>query len=115
MDVPPDSPPHESLAIRTSADSATFLIVASGPLDLAGIPRFRVAMRRATASGLEEVVVDLAGITLIDSAGMRCLLELDERLERQRRRLLLLPGPRHVQYALHVCGLLQILTFTEDG
>ena len=114
MDVPFDPPRPEAVAISTTADGAAFLVTVSGPLDVGATPQFRAAMRRATVSGASEVIVDLGGLTLIDSAGMRCLLELDERLERRHRRLLLLPGPPHVQYARQVCGLLKILTFTES-
>ena len=55
------------------------VIVPIGDLDISTAPRLAAAVEAAVADGARTLVVDLAGLTFIDSTGLRWLLTLAER------------------------------------
>lgn len=69
-------------------------IALSGEIDLANVATVRTGLLDAIGNELTEVVVDLAGVTYIDSAGLRVLLTLAARLDvlQIRFRLVVPPG-----------------------
>ena len=54
-------------------------LVLEGELDLATLPLLERELERAEAQRPELLVVDLQGVTFIDGAGMKALLELARR------------------------------------
>jgi anti-anti-sigma factor len=58
-------------AVRVDASTRT--LHPSGEIDLATAPQFRRALEEAAATG-EQLVVDMAEITFIDSAGLHALV-----------------------------------------
>jgi anti-anti-sigma factor len=65
-------------------------------------------MRRA-----DHVVVDLGGVTFMDSTGLGVIVEANQRARREGVKLEILPGPRAVQQVFAVSGLLEALPFIE--
>ena len=61
------------IEIQTTADAQT--ICAIGELDIAAADVLSVALARAGRSGAPMVILDLGGVTFIDSAGVRCVLQ----------------------------------------
>lgn len=55
------------------------LVRASGEVDLATAPDLAAALDDARASGL-DVVLDLAGVTFIDTSGVRAMLDARRRI-----------------------------------
>jgi anti-anti-sigma factor len=50
-------------------------VAASGQVDLATAPRLASALAQARDDGSAEIVVDLAGVDFLDSAGVRVLVQ----------------------------------------
>ena len=69
----------------------------------------RIRMSRRTA-----LVLDLRGLTFIDSSGMHMIVMARELCAKQRCSFMLVPGPRNVQRTFEVCGLLDRLPFRSD-
>jgi anti-anti-sigma factor len=57
------------------------------------------------------VVIDLGGLTFIDSSGLRVLLLADARARERGYELVLLPGQETVQRVFEMTGALDVLRF----
>jgi anti-anti-sigma factor len=65
----------ERLTISTSTDGGTTTLGVAGDLDPSSSPVLDEAVSTALArDGVEEVVVDAAGITFVDSSGLSALV-----------------------------------------
>jgi anti-sigma B factor antagonist len=80
-----------------------------GELDLATAPILAAPLTELSGNGHGKVVLDLAGLTFVDSSGMRAIVEARDLAARNRVELEVLPGPRNVQRAFEVAGLEQLL------
>jgi anti-sigma B factor antagonist len=81
----------------------------SGELDLATAPLLAEPLTELSSNGHGRVVLDLAGLTFIDSSGMRAIIEAHHLAALHRVELEVLPGPPNVQRAFEVAGLAQML------
>jgi stage II sporulation protein AA (anti-sigma F factor antagonist) len=59
----------------------TIRITVRGEIDLSNVAAVEQQMLDAISNQLSEVVVDLSGVTYVDSAGLRVLFTLGTRLE----------------------------------
>ena len=77
-----------------------------GELDIATAPRFTVRMGEllSRARDLREMVMDLSGLTFIDAGGLRALVELRARLEKQDAGLVLDGVPAQMGRLLRISG-----------
>lgn len=91
-----------------------WLIVAvHGELDLATVPRLASALEDAAASDAARIVIDLAGVTFIDSTGLRCLIEANATSRGNGDRLRFANPQGAVQRLLELCGADTQLTFLD--
>jgi anti-sigma B factor antagonist len=60
----------QTTSFTQAQHAAAAVVHAHGELDVAGAPAFRQALQEAIATGLPHVVVDLADVTFLDSAGL---------------------------------------------
>jgi anti-anti-sigma factor len=84
-------------------------VLPRGDLDIGGAPELEEALRLALASDATAIVVDLRGVELLDSTGLRALLA--PRAEEGGDRIAFVPGNEHVQGVLRIAGLLDTLPF----
>jgi anti-anti-sigma factor len=88
-------------------DASCARVVVSGEMDLAAVEPFTQALQQARHRGAAELVIDVRGVTFIDVAGMRLLLDAEGRPRGDARsvwiiagdavtRLLDLAGTRHM-------------------
>ena len=80
-----------------------------GELDLAGVPELEAAIT-ATADA-QALVLDLSGLTFIDSSGMRLLLSLNASVQERGQSFEVVPGSENVQRTFELAGLLDRLPF----
>jgi anti-sigma B factor antagonist len=85
-----------------------------GELDLASTERFELAAAELVDSRRGRVVIDLRGLTFIDSSGIRGMLRVQARLP-SAARLELVPGPPAVQRVFELTGLIAALPFRDAG
>ena len=83
-----------------------------GELDLGTVEQFRQALSEAE-SERTDLVIDLRGLTFIDSTGLHELIQARQRREQQGRRLALVRGEAPVQRILTVAKLHQFFEFVE--
>ena len=84
-------------------------VLPRGDLDIAGAPEIEEALRLALASDARTIVVDLRGLELLDSTGLRALLEAQS--GEGGERIVFVQGNELVQAVLRVSGLLDELPF----
>ena len=88
-------------------------VLPHGDLDIAGAPELQEALHLALASDARAIVIDLRGLELLDSTGLRALLEA--MAGEGGERIALVPGNELVQGVFRVSGLLDELPFRAPG
>lgn len=84
----------------------TTVIVPEGELDIAHIDRFRGALSNAASGDDVRIVVDLSDVSFIDSSGLGALVELHNRLRRNKRQLAVVaPGGTAAAVLINLAGL----------
>ena len=85
-----------------------------GELDIAAAPQVDGALAELERDRPERIVLDLRGLTFLDSTGLRSLLGADSRARDEGRRLTLIQGPDVVQRVFSITGLDGRLDIVDD-
>jgi anti-anti-sigma factor len=86
-----------------------------GDLDLATVRLLEEPVSRLLAEKhIARLVLDLRGATLVDSTGLRLLLELHGDARRRRWRLTVVRGPEAVQRTMTIAGLYPLIEMVDD-
>lgn len=96
---------------RDPGDGVRHLVL-SGELDLAAVPELEYRLADG-AGGYDCLVVDMSALTFLGSTGIRFLLELIARAERDGRVLRVVPGPRQVQRVFEILGVSDRVPFVD--
>jgi anti-anti-sigma factor len=99
--------------VLTNRDGATLVVSPRGEIDLATVGLVRDAVAGEHQAG-EALRLDLRQVGFMDTSGLRYVLELNERAQREGFGLLLVRGPRAVQRVFEVSGLEPRLPFVDD-
>src|SRR4051812_10938852 len=87
-------------AVATVDDSPVPVITLEGELDPATAPVLDDAIDQILAGGATELVIDMAGLSFVDSSGLRSLISAHKRLAPQPLRL-----RRPTPFALQLLGI----------
>lgn len=105
------------LTFRVVMHEDLVLMRLSGPLDTYSVPEFRRGVEPHAGTD-RHIVIDLSGVTLIDSAGLRALLTLRNRSSQReapaRRPLGLICPHRHLRRILEITGLHEAFILGTD-
>lgn len=108
-------PPLTSpLAVHTIRIGGDPVVELRGELDVAGAPESRDAVLHACTIARRTVVLDLGGLTFMDSRGVEMILEAHALLRRDGRRLVIARAPGHVRRLLELCGLAAGLELSDE-
>lgn len=101
------------LTVTTRRDGPRHTVSLFGELDLASAGDVERALRHVEATGAESIVVDLAGLTFMDSTGVRLVMSAQARSRADAGRLEIRRGPAAVQRVFEICGVDRLLPFVE--
>jgi anti-anti-sigma factor len=101
------------LTISSDRDGDKHTIRPLGELDLATADELQHELERAEASNAQSIVLDLSGLTFMDSTGVQLLLRAHARSRADANRLMLLRGPAAVQRVLELTGVAALLPFSD--
>lgn len=101
------------LTIRTERDGDVVAIALSGELDLATAGGVDAELERAEAGDATSIVLDLSGLTFMDSTGVRLLIQAHTRSRANDGRLALRRGPAAVQRVMELSGVDVLLPFVD--
>jgi anti-anti-sigma factor len=109
-------PPAEFVC-DVRADTGSGVVRLAGELDLAVTGDVGAAVEGLLDAGCAHVVVDLRGLSFLDSSGINMLVAARRSAERRQRSVSLIRGPQHVQRVLQLTGTESLFTFigAESG
>jgi RND superfamily putative drug exporter len=85
----------EPLRLRVEARDGDVVVIADGELDLRSAPAFRERLQEVEGDADDaRLVVDLRGVTFVDSSGVGELMRAHERAHDAGRRLVVVRGPQ---------------------
>jgi anti-anti-sigma factor len=93
------------LDISVSGSGSTVEITLTGELDVASDRRLSELLKQLAEGGTTNVVIDLRGVTLMDSAGLRWLITADALSQAEGFRLWIVRGPGAVERTLAATGM----------
>ena len=109
--VVPERPEFE---VTVSADERVRVVAVSGELDIDTMVEFGAALTTGTGVGVgATTVVDLRGLTFIDSSGVSGLLGAARRAQEAGRRLVCVPGPPSIQRVFQMTGVDTVLEWVD--
>jgi anti-sigma B factor antagonist len=82
-----------------------------GELDLASAGAVQAELERAEAGDARSLLLDLSGLTFMDSTGVRLVVTAHARSRADADRLALVRGPAAVQRVFEICGVDGLLPF----
>ena len=97
------------LAPKDGAVVATLVGELDLPASESAFDRIDLAAREAG-----RLVLDLSGLTFIDSSGLRLVVRLDAAARESAFELSIVPGPANVQQVFEIVGLADALPFLSD-
>jgi anti-anti-sigma factor len=89
-----------------------YLVTAEGELDMATVGDLADELDRAAASDAKQILLDLSGVTFIDSMGIHLLVKAQRHVAQGRLRLLPVEG--EVRRLLELTGVAKYLEFVSQ-
>ena len=108
------TPVPESFEVKAERLGAEARIAVQGELDIATLPEFEQAVTRTRAQGLERMVIDLRGLSFLDSMSIELLLRLHGELTATGAELVVVRGPRAVNRIFEVMELQRVLNLVDE-
>lgn len=102
------------LELTTDVNGAIVSLALTGEFDIAGASSVEQALARIEQDAPATVVLDLRGLTFMDSTALRLIIAADARAREQSRRLVLVRGPDPVHRILHMTRLDERLEIVDD-
>jgi stage II sporulation protein AA (anti-sigma F factor antagonist) len=98
------------LSLRVGADGDAITITALGELDAARVGVLDHELRKAEASSVRQIILDLSGLEFIDSGGLKLLVIAGRRSQADSNRFAVAPGTGKVAKMLRLTGIDGVLT-----
>ncbi len=87
-------------------------LVVAGRIDVSTVAEVRQALHQALDDGSGDLVVDVAGVEIVDATGLGVLVGAHRRAARMQRRLVLAGAPPRLRRVLSATRLIRVLTLT---
>ena len=102
------------LEIAVSETGGVRLLRLTGELDMAGVDQLeRLLTPDQTPEGA-TFVIDMRGLSFIDSSGLRALIMADERVRDEGGRFMVVRGPDRVNEILEMTGVAQRIELVDE-
>ena len=101
------------LTVRVEPDGEELLVRAFGPLDLSNARTLEAELRHAITADAPGVILDLSGVSLMDSTGLRVLVLIARESIRVEGGLCVLRGSEPVDRAIEAAGVEDLLPLAD--
>jgi anti-sigma B factor antagonist len=93
------------------------VVRAVGDIDIASAPALAAQIEAAIGTGPSRLIIDMSGVTMLDSSGLGVLITTMKRLESDggATSLQLVVSEPHVRKVFAVTGLDNVFSFLEPG
>lgn len=105
--------PPSPLRVDVWPDGDAVYVCPVGEIDLDTVSRVRDRLEELRAAGFRRLILDLRGVTFLDSTGIRLALETDASARADGFDFALIEGPANVQRAFEITGLRGGLPFID--
>jgi len=102
------------LRINSQADPSVQLVVLQGRLDTAGVDAVETRFAAATAGAGRDVLVDVAGVEILTSMGIRMLLSTARAMSGRHKRLVLFGARDLVRDVLDIAAIDSLVPHAAD-
>jgi len=102
------------LNVTPESSGGALVLRVEGELDLSTCEELEAAIREAEGSNPPTLVLDLSGVTFLDSMGLGTLVKADERARAQGRRLLLVAPPEPAARVFRITVLDERFQFVDS-
>lgn len=109
MTAPALNPAGEIVSFDVSRGDTSAVVRAAGEIDSTTAPQLSVHLTEQLDADVRELVVDLQGVSFLDSAGLCVLATAHRRAARQDVRMRVLASSRAVIRPLQITGLWDLL------
>jgi anti-sigma B factor antagonist len=106
-------PQRPEFEVSVSAEAGVRVVAVSGELDLDTMGELNDAL--AVENGLATTVVDLRGLTFIDSSGVSGVMAAARRARDLGGRLVCIPGPTQIQRVFELTGVDTVLEWVDGA
>jgi len=111
--VSESSPPPDLFSCEVRRDDGSGLVRPAGDLDLETVHRVESALAELRDEGCGSLVLDLRGLTFMDSTGLRLVIRWHAAARDEGFRFAVVPGPDIVQRIFRLTGMDAHLTMAE--
>ena len=117
MDETATEPLGETATLRIRGGAPVVVASMTGEIDLANADTGEERIVAGVPNEADRVILDLSGVTYLDSAGVRLILGVNERLHLRRQELrLVVPTNAPIQRLIEITRLgVQVPIFTTVG
>lgn len=102
------------IEISTVPDGAPVLVVLAGEMDIVSSKLFTEALSELERAAPDRIVVDLAGVTFIDSSGINVLVQAARRIEAHGGSAVLAAPSRHVRHVFEIARVGDVVEVTDE-
>ena len=107
--------PPPGFSVTERREDERMILALEGELDITSASTLEESAERVVAADATgAVVLDLGGLSFIDSTGLRAIVNLRDRCGKAGRTFTMLPGPRTVQRLFELTGLIDVLPFESS-
>lgn len=89
-------------------------VVLRGELDLSTVEKVEEELRQIEERADKLLVLDLSGLTFLDSTGLRLMVTADQRARKAGRRVAIVKGPETVHRVFTITKLDERLEMVDD-
>jgi anti-sigma B factor antagonist len=108
-----ETPALGRMTLRVLDRGTRRTLILSGEFDLASRPLLDEALTGVGHERIEALVLDLSGVSFMDSSGLHAVLVTKDLCDRRGCELLFVPGSAQVQRLFELSGVLPQLKFCE--
>ena len=86
----------------------------TGELDMAGVDQFERLLAADQAPESGTFVLDMRGLTFIDSSGLRAVIMADQRVRAEGGRFVVVRGPDRVNEVMEMTGVAREIELVDE-
>ena len=103
----------ELLRCEVAREDSTATVRAIGALDIATVPVLDAQLAELRDTGFRRLILDLRGLSFMDSTGLRCILEYDAQARNDGFSIELIRGSHAVQRVFDLTSTTAQLPFID--
>jgi anti-sigma B factor antagonist len=101
----------EPFTCKVTPERDQVLVEPRGELDMATVGAVEQELRRLYESGFRKIVLDLGGLSFMDSSGLHLIMRWTEEASRNGFLFELEPGPPQIQRLFELAAVMEELPF----